>query len=979
VSSFWKTVPGEDSSDEDLYSSESESEEEVKETPKPKPASKFQVDLDSSDEEEEKRTVRSASEKKEDEMKKIIKKIQNQMNINDWNAIYTEWEKLNKVLSKNTSTKKEAIPRFYIRIMVQIEDFMKKTFENKDRKMNAINAKSLNTMKQKLKKWLKARPDVEKAMEEFRKNPQDSDDEKEDDKKKGGKGGAAADDKKAAAGGPVKTGPTIGAGGKDISKWLKKPGSKSDSDDSDSDSDDWDPDADSDDDVVPKKNNKHKDSDMSDSEDDKWKSGKKDKTKKKDDKNKSDAKPEEEEDKNKAAEEKKKEEVWNFEKVEAKLKELLAQRGKKSYDRLKQVEKLAFLLDKAMGSAQVMRIQFAIIDAQFDATANTTSHMPVTMWRSAFNDLTRAVASLNELGESVTLKEAPLLNWDQDGEDDDFSLRSSAASVGLAASTSVPASLNASSAVRSNEVAGHLTTSVEKLDAELIKSLQFIDPSSLDYRVRLGDESQFLKLAKFVQEYYESQANSGPAPSSGPSIYERLARISARRLEHLYYKRDTGRAAKVTDAPSAPNSASLVLVTREGVSNKELMGTLNHISNTTVIAVPVAVDISGVSAHTSLTEEVEDLCQKIYRWGDDRLKRTAMLQQIYFMAQHDRFFAARDLLLMSHLQDTIQHADIPTQILFNRTMTQLGLAAFRHGRILDAHQCLTDLVSGGKMKELLAQGINIKSHQEKTPEQERQERRRQIPYHMHINLELIETVHLISAMLLEVPNMALNAFDTKKKVISKNFRRVFDWYDRQVFMGPPENTREHVIAASKLLLKGDWHAAADLLLGLNIWKLLPNDKEIKELLRRKLQEEGLRTYLFTYSAYYDAISLKELASLFELPTNVVHSIVSKLIISEELHASWDQPNSILVLHRAEPSRLQYLALHFGEKAGVLVESDQQEERDNRGNRNYGQGQGQQGGQQGYSDQRRGPRNQSNYRGQNRRPGNVFVPRNKNRF
>lgn len=53
--------------------------------------------------------------------------------------------------------------------MVQIEDFMKKTFENKDRKMNAINAKSLNTMKQKLKKWLKARPDVEKAMEEFRK------------------------------------------------------------------------------------------------------------------------------------------------------------------------------------------------------------------------------------------------------------------------------------------------------------------------------------------------------------------------------------------------------------------------------------------------------------------------------------------------------------------------------------------------------------------------------------------------------------------------------------------------------------------------------------------------------------------------------------------------------------------------------------------------------------------------------------------
>lgn len=152
------------------------------------------------------------------------------------------------------------------------------------------------------------------------------------------------------------------------------------------------------------------------------------------------------------------------------------------------------------------------------------------------------------------------------------------------------------------------------------------------------------------------------------------------------------------------------------------------------------------------------------------------------------------MLLMSHLQETINQADIETQILYNRALVQVGICAFKCGLVRESANALQEISASGRVKELLAQGFThvrpgpsgtagTNSLWEKTVEQETMEKQRLMPFHMHINLELLECIYLTCSLLQEIPNMALNSLDSRRRVISKTFRRFLDYSERQYFSG----------------------------------------------------------------------------------------------------------------------------------------------------------------------------------------------------
>lgn len=81
---------------------------------------------------------------------------------------------------------------------------------------------------------------------------------------------------------------------------------------------------------------------------------------------------------------------------------------------------------------------------------------------------------------------------------------------------------------------------------------------------------------------------------------------------------------------------------------------------------------------------------------------------------------------------------------------------------------------------------------------------------------------------------------------------------------------------------------------------------VTDMLEKYAKTQSLRVYLFSFSQFYDNISIDWITENFEMSSSEVQSTVSKLMINEELKASWDEPSRSLVLHKTEPTRLQVI-------------------------------------------------------------------------
>lgn len=846
----------------------------------------------SDDEEETKRQVKSAKDKHSEQLHELIKSIKNGKKIKDFTKILPDFEELIRKYAKvKTVLDKESdgkTPRFLIKSLVELEDFVEQCWEDRERRknMNKNNSKSLSSLRQKLRKYNKS---IQTEVDNYRENPDQEDGGHSPAESAGSEDEAGdSDDESIDSVNFVKrpTAATTAA----VADAPEKAKPKAVEDSGDESETDW---GSSDDDSSLSSDDDKYEGNLAarflkrqDEKEDKEatsKRTKKTKPEKTKDKKRG---PDEDEDKGwepvkgsaSALEKPKmfaKESEINHHNVLKKLVEVLAMRGKKRADRSDQTEMLLELLNISrsyqLGPAIEIRIILGLISSLLEYNPSVLEHIKLSVWEELLK-------YINLLIDILMANPDVIVNESVDEDEENYE--------------SSPYRLN-----------GSPVALAERMDAEFLKLLQSSDAHTPEYVERLKHEKAVCRIIDRMQSYYESDMKR-TQPGE-------LCRIYLLKIDHIYYKFD-GRVIKQ-------------------MHQQEKLKKKSNTKDPRFRQVEIIIKDQGkegvedeIIKDTS-ADVLNQLCKYIY--ANDTTQRAttqAILSHIYHLALHDNYFEARDLMLMSHLQGNIAKADIPLQVMYNRALVQLGLCGFRKGFIADAHAALLDIQILGKARELLAQGLPLR-HQERTAEQERLERRRQIPFHKHINLDLLECVYLVSSMLLEIPDVAANEFSVRKKMISRLFYNQLRKSEEQPLVGLPETTREHVVAASKAMRVGNWKSCRDLIINdkvnLKVWNLFHQPDSVRSMLEEKIREGSLRAYLFTYSNVYDSISMRVLANMFDLDKSTVHSIVSKMIINEELMASLDEPTQSIVMHRTEPSRLQGLALQMAEKINYLVDQN----------------------------------------------------------
>jgi translation initiation factor 3 subunit C len=188
------------------------------------------------------------------------------------------------------------------------------------------------------------------------------------------------------------------------------------------------------------------------------------------------------------------------------LRTIMESRGKKNTDRAEQIRIMEKLYEVATTPYQRIRVLLTLISTRFDLSTGAQAFMSQEQWKLAEQEFGTLLKVLEANPDLVVIENA------EEWEDDDK------------APVPTPG--------EKLKIPGSIVSYVERLDDELTRSLQHIDPHTAEYIDRLSDEgalyNNIVRTLLYIEHLRKDETLDVPQESTN--------RIVMRRLEHIYFK-----------------------------------------------------------------------------------------------------------------------------------------------------------------------------------------------------------------------------------------------------------------------------------------------------------------------------------------------------------------------------------------------------------------------------------------------------------
>jgi translation initiation factor 3 subunit C len=188
------------------------------------------------------------------------------------------------------------------------------------------------------------------------------------------------------------------------------------------------------------------------------------------------------------------------------LRTIMESRGKKNTDRGEQIKIMEKLYEVATTPYQRIRVLLTLISTRFDLSTGVQTFMSQDQWKSAEQEFSTLLKVLEANPDLVVVENAE--EWEDDEK----------------APTAAPG--------EKLKIPGSIVSYVERLDDELTRSLQHIDPHTAEYIDRLSDEgalyNNIVRTLLYTEQLRKDSTLEVPQDSAN--------RVVMRRLEHVYFK-----------------------------------------------------------------------------------------------------------------------------------------------------------------------------------------------------------------------------------------------------------------------------------------------------------------------------------------------------------------------------------------------------------------------------------------------------------